>query len=136
MGRGRLEDGLPGGGDGGGGGGGTMNVSSSVWIRGAVGNSAAAALALTGSRLIGMPHPLHRMWCSRWQLDAVMPCHLIPLSPCARDPLQDKIKEIQQQLQIYPRRVRPEDCGRVSSIMARLTVRMTPSLGIGRYAGL
>ncbi len=33
---------------------------------------------------------------------------------------QKLITEVQAQLQIYPRRTRPEDCGRVSTIVTRL----------------
>jgi 1,3-beta-glucan synthase len=33
---------------------------------------------------------------------------------------QQLIRDIQVQLQIYPTRVRPEDCGRISSIVARI----------------
>ncbi|KAL6746906.1 hypothetical protein V8C86DRAFT_1430973 [Haematococcus lacustris] len=52
---------------------------------------------------------------------------LPPLEPACRERRielrnlhQHRIRDVQLQLQIYPRRVRPEDCGRVSSISARL----------------
>eukprot|EP00983_Pelagomonas_calceolata_P106325 1159221-Pelagomonas_calceolata.AAC.5 len=37
---------------------------------------------------------------------------------------QHLIHDVQAQLQLHPSRVRPEDCGRISSIISRLSVRM------------
>lgn len=40
------------------------------------------------------------------------------------------ISEVQGTLQIFPTRIRPEDCGRISSIMSRLRVSETANVAV------
>jgi len=52
-----------------------------------------------------------------------------------RNEHQHLIHEVQAQLQLHPSRVRPEDCGRISSIISRLKVRGAAGGSVGGGAG-